>query len=202
MIASITCFCGLSEIRQLASNSLERWLSNPAIVDHVKKLLGRVAECLEIEIVSVDSNALEHSDSADISSESNRVNDRVMSSNRLISSDMNVVKSIVKLRSKLKPSQIELYRNTLILIAKKSFLVAKLIIRCTIHEDLLSGDKIAKADTTKLLLLILNCLGIYICIHIYVYIYIYMYIYIFIYMYIYHTYIYVLYRSTKRGKSG
>lgn len=161
MIATITCFCGLSEIRQLASSSLERWLSNPAIVDHVKKLLCRVAECLQIELHPVDSkNALElNHNGAAISGDSDRIKDGVMSSNRLIPSDMNVVKEIVKLRSKLKPSQIELYRNTLILIAKKGFIVAKLIIRCAIYEDLLSGDKIAKADTTKLLLLILNSLG-------------------------------------------
>jgi hypothetical protein len=146
VVIAMSCFCGLSEIRELSSNCLERWLGNPAIVDCVKILLSRMAECLEVAREGDRGTAL-HEVTSTNSSHENRT---------LIQSDLGVVREIVKLRYRLKASQLEFYKNTLILIAMKGIPVAKLIMRCMITADLHSGSSTVRGETVKLLLAILN----------------------------------------------
>lgn len=151
VVIAMSCFCGLSEIRELSSNCMERWLGNPAIVDCVKVLLSRMAECLEVASEGVrvgDRGKTLHAVSTGKSCNHEH--------RTLIQSDLGVVREIVKLRYKLKASQLEFYRNTLILIAIKGMPVAKLIMRCMITADLQSGSSTVRGETVKLLLAILN----------------------------------------------
>ena len=152
IVVTMSSFCGLPEIRQLASYCLDRWLGNPAIVDHVKSLLSRMAECLEV--ISSSGHIETFNDCASTSSSSR--NTSRQGSETLGESDMNVVKEIVKLRFRLKASQLELYKSTLILIANKGLPVTKLIVRCMIAADLSSGSSSVRSETVKLLLAVLN----------------------------------------------
>ena len=139
IVACMSSFCGLPEIRQLASCCLDKWLGNPAIVDLVKSLLCRIADCLEVVSIGMSSDSVKFGTYETLSA-----------------SDMAVVREIVKLRLRLKASQLELYKSTMILIANKGIPVAKLIIRSMIAADLSSGVNAVRGDTVKLLLAILN----------------------------------------------
>lgn len=139
IVACMSTFCSLPEIRQLASCCLDKWLGNPAIVDLVKSLLCRIADCLEAVSIKMTSGSTTSG-----------------TYETLTISDMAVVREIVKLRLRLKASQLELYKSTLILIANKGIPVAKLIIRSMIAADLSSGVNAVRSDTVKLLLAILN----------------------------------------------
>ena len=146
VVIAMSSFCGLAEIRELSSNCLERWLGNPAIVDCVKILLSRMAECLEVACEGDRGTPID-----EITSTYSNHDYRT-----LIQSDLGVVREIVKLRYRLKASQLEFYKNTLILIAMKGMPVAKLIMRCMITADLHSGSSTVRVETVKLLLAILN----------------------------------------------
>ena len=77
----------------------------------------------------------------------------------MIESDMNVVREIVKLRSsQLKPSQLILYKNTLIAITRKGSGVAKLVMTSLILADFQSGSAVTRGigETVKFLVEILN----------------------------------------------
>ena len=78
---------------------------------------------------------------------------------KLIHADVEVVKEIVKLKTtQLKPSQLILYRNTLILISKIGPTVTKLIMKYLILNDLQSDIVVKKgmSEISKILIDLLN----------------------------------------------
>jgi hypothetical protein len=46
VIMTVQTFCSLASIRLLATKCIPAWLGNPALVEHIGRLISRVAECL------------------------------------------------------------------------------------------------------------------------------------------------------------
>ena len=127
VVATIRSFCALPEVRLLASQCLEKWLMNPALVDQVKLLLQSITENVATDDdVDDDVNTYsggregEASTRTRASSESTRTGASADSTRtrascgRLIPSDMQVVREIVRMRSRLKASQTEMHRHAVI----------------------------------------------------------------------------------------
>lgn len=128
-IATISTFCKIPRIREIASLYLEKWLNNPALTEPVKALVQRLSDCLENETLTHGPTSLDRS---------------------LIVSDMGVVQEIVKLRSKLKASQVEVYNGILAAVIQRGTAVCVLVFRLLIIEDLIASA--LKPETVKLLI--------------------------------------------------
>ena len=127
VVATIRSFCALPEVRLLASQCLEKWLVNPALVDQVKLLLQSITENVATDD-DVDDDIDTYSGGREgevstrtgASSDSTRTGASAVSTRtrascgRLIASDMQVVREIVRMRSRLKASQTEMHRHAVI----------------------------------------------------------------------------------------
>lgn len=132
VIATMKTFCHVPKIRHMASMCFDKWISNPAFIEHVKDLIVHLAGYLELG----DSNV----------SAENAFN------------DMEIVESIVKLKSRLQASQLDVHRSILASIAKKGAAVAQLVVRILILEDTMSHYAIptTRQETLKTLIHILK----------------------------------------------
>jgi len=102
VVATTRHFCGMVEVRRLASKYLEKWLVNPALVDQVKLLLQAIAD----HITEAPSQRR-----GGAASSSGDDGGGGTGGGRLIASDMHVIHEIVRLRSRLKTSQTEMHRQ-------------------------------------------------------------------------------------------
>jgi hypothetical protein len=157
VVATMSSFCSIPEVRKMASLCLDRWLGNPAIVESVRKLVHRIAECLEDEdgrlpSSSADDSAREGTNTRTPIQSPRMDND--VTEGKLIASDMEVVEEIVRLRSRLKASQIDLYKSILAVVAKRGHAVARLIVTLLMTEDVVMNN--ARLETVKLLVSVLS----------------------------------------------
>ena len=134
VITTMTTFCHVPRIRYRASKCLDAWISNPAFIEHVKYFIVRLADFLELE----DSNVFVESGVA-------------------YNSDMEIVESIVNLKSKLQTSQLEVYRSILATIVKKGSTAAQLVVRILTMSC--SGISSSRQDTLKTLIHILKAVA-------------------------------------------
>jgi hypothetical protein len=106
----------------MAAPLLERWLANPALVDHTRRLVKQISECLENQYEFIHKNRIE-SPTPETSLPEKPIHRQKTGS--LIDSDMLVIENIVKLRNNLKASQLELYKTLLSSIIKRGDEVAR-----------------------------------------------------------------------------
>ena len=85
-------------MRLLASLCLDKWINNPALTDYVKDLVQTLTSCLETE--EEKEGKTEEAGNGDGDGSEGKRGGR--SAGSLLASDMSVVESIVKLRSRLK----------------------------------------------------------------------------------------------------
>ena len=139
-------------MRLLASLCLDKWINNPALTDFVKDLVQTLTSCLEMEeekdAIMGDACAVGDEDLNKEGWEGNWKRFR-SSAGSLIPSDMSVLESIVKLRSRLKVSQVEVYKAMLVSIVRKGRAVARLVIRLLILDDV--GTGAIRPETSKYL---------------------------------------------------
>jgi hypothetical protein len=117
-IQTICCFCGLQKIRILSSNYLEKWNSNPASSNIVKKVILIIVE-------SIDNNG------------------------GILSEEMVIIRHILRLRTKMRVSQAELYKSVLTIAAHKGADFARLILNLLLYDEMAYGSP--KLETIKLI---------------------------------------------------
>lgn len=137
VINTILTFCGLAEVRQLAAKNLSNWVSNAALSELIRKLLIALVDNMEYATVKADGD---HSESSTL----------------LIESDMCVILDIVNLKSHLKASQLDTYRNTLIHASRKSSKIAFYTLHCILCKEVMSGA--VSQDSMKLVVVLLKAL--------------------------------------------